>query len=160
MKEYPHLILEKLFQRHFLFDNLTNYFPVNGFCLSKFPHYLACEQQTHFRSSLAIFRRERSDDRKCVCCSQATHYPVHKSDLYARSNMRRKRRRSSSFSPLSPTRSLKKDGEQSSEKDAVLTNSFRKFHSVFKMATTFHETEISGGEFFLDKTGCFYSKQF
>ena len=39
MKEYPHLILEKLFQRHFLFDNLTNYFPVNGFCLSKFPHY-------------------------------------------------------------------------------------------------------------------------
>ena len=64
---------------------------------------LACEQQTHFRSSLlslrkiafdligqhqnkrfhvteivlplgfadAIFRRERSDDRKCVCCSQA-----------------------------------------------------------------------------------------
>ena len=125
MKEYPHLILEKLFQRHFLFDNLTNYFPVNGFCLSKFPHY-----------------------------------PVHKSDLYARSNMRRKRRRSSSFSPQSPTRSLKKDGEQSSERDAVLTNSFRKFHSVFKMATTFHETEISGGELFLDKTGCFYSKQF
>ena len=39
---------------------------------------LACEQQTHFRSSLpslrkiAIFRKERSDDRKCVCCSQAT----------------------------------------------------------------------------------------
>ena len=39
---------------------------------------LACEQQTHFQSSLlslrkvAIFRRERSDDRKCVCCSQAT----------------------------------------------------------------------------------------
>ena len=38
---------------------------------------LACEQQTHFRSSLlslrkiAIFRRERSDDGKCVCCSQA-----------------------------------------------------------------------------------------
>ena len=47
---------------------------------------LAREQQTHFRSSLlslsllppsfspspsAIFRRERSDDRKCVCCSQA-----------------------------------------------------------------------------------------
>ena len=32
---------------------------------------LACEQQTHFRSSLLsrgkIFRRERSDDRKCVC---------------------------------------------------------------------------------------------
>ena len=25
---------------------------------------IACEQQTHFRS-------ERSDDRKCVCCSQA-----------------------------------------------------------------------------------------
>ena len=38
---------------------------------------VACEQQTHFRSSLlslrkiAIFRRERSDDRKCVCGSQA-----------------------------------------------------------------------------------------
>ena len=35
----------------------------------------ACEQQTHFWSSLlslrkiAIFQRERSDDRKCVCCS-------------------------------------------------------------------------------------------
>ena len=27
------------------------------------------------------------------------------------------------------------------------------------MATTFYETEISGGEFFLDKTACFYSKQ-
>ena len=42
---------------------------------------VACEQQTHFRSSLlslrkiAIFRRERSDDRKCVCCSQAS-YPA------------------------------------------------------------------------------------
>ena len=39
---------------------------------------VACEAQTHFRSSLlslrkiAIFRRERSDDRKCVCASQAT----------------------------------------------------------------------------------------
>ena len=38
---------------------------------------LACEQQMHFRSSLLslqkkIFRRERSNDRKCVCCSQAT----------------------------------------------------------------------------------------
>ena len=39
---------------------------------------VACEQRTHFRSSLlslrkiAIFRKERSDDRKCVCCSQAT----------------------------------------------------------------------------------------
>ena len=38
---------------------------------------VACEPQTHFRSSLlslrkiAIFRRERSDDRKCVCGSQA-----------------------------------------------------------------------------------------
>ena len=30
---------------------------------------IACEQQTHYRSSL--LRRERSDDRKCVCCSQA-----------------------------------------------------------------------------------------
>ena len=34
---------------------------------------LACEQQTHFRSSLLSLRKiERSDDRKCVCCSQAT----------------------------------------------------------------------------------------
>ena len=39
---------------------------------------LACEQQTHFRSSplslrkVAIFQRERSDDRKYVYCSQAT----------------------------------------------------------------------------------------
>ena len=39
---------------------------------------LAREAQTHFRLSLlsirkiAIFRRERSDDRKCVCASQAT----------------------------------------------------------------------------------------
>ena len=38
---------------------------------------LACEQQTHFRSPLlslppSIFRRERSDDRKCVCGSQAS----------------------------------------------------------------------------------------
>ena len=50
---------------------------------------LACEAQTHFRSSLLslrkirhgncfaawvrrrYFRRERSDDRKCVCASQA-----------------------------------------------------------------------------------------
>ena len=38
---------------------------------------LACEQQTHFRSSLlslrkiAIFRRKISDDLKCVYCSQA-----------------------------------------------------------------------------------------
>ena len=31
---------------------------------------LACEQQTHFRSSLLSLRKiERSDDRKCVCCS-------------------------------------------------------------------------------------------
>ena len=35
---------------------------------------LACEQQTHFRSSL--LRRQRSDDRKCVCCSQATLAPT------------------------------------------------------------------------------------
>ena len=39
---------------------------------------VACEQQTHFRSSLlslrkiAIFQRERSDDRKCVGCSLAS----------------------------------------------------------------------------------------
>ena len=33
---------------------------------------IACEQQTHFRSSLlSAFRREGSDDWKCVCCSQA-----------------------------------------------------------------------------------------
>ena len=42
------------------------------------PILLACEQQMHFRSALlslrkiAVFRRERGDDRKCVCCSQAT----------------------------------------------------------------------------------------
>ena len=39
---------------------------------------VACEQQTHFRSSplslpkTAIFRRERRDDRKRICCSQAS----------------------------------------------------------------------------------------
>ena len=33
---------------------------------------LACEQQMHFRSSLLSFQRERSNNRKCVCCSQAT----------------------------------------------------------------------------------------
>ena len=33
---------------------------------------LACEAQTHFRSSLLSLRAsERSDDRKCVCASQA-----------------------------------------------------------------------------------------
>ena len=43
---------------------------------------LACEPQTHFRSSLlslrkiAIFRRERGDDRKCVCGSQASLQPA------------------------------------------------------------------------------------
>ena len=39
--------------------------------------YVAYEQQTHFQSSLLslIFRRERSDDQKCVCCSQAMKYP-------------------------------------------------------------------------------------
>ena len=42
-------------------------------------HQVACEQQTHFRWSLlslrkiAIVQRERSDDRKCVYCSQAIH---------------------------------------------------------------------------------------
>ena len=39
---------------------------------------VACEQQTHFRSSLlslrkiAILQRERGDDRKCFCCSLAS----------------------------------------------------------------------------------------
>ena len=39
---------------------------------------VACQQQTHFRSSLlslrkiAIFQRERGDDRKCFCCSLAS----------------------------------------------------------------------------------------
>ena len=36
---------------------------------------LACEQQTYFRSSLLSprkIRREKSDDRKYVCCSQAS----------------------------------------------------------------------------------------
>ena len=33
---------------------------------------LACKQQTYFRTSLLSLRkRERSDDRKYVCCSQA-----------------------------------------------------------------------------------------
>ena len=43
--------------------------------------HIACEQQTYFRSSLLSLRkiatliwRERSDDRKCVCCSQATFH--------------------------------------------------------------------------------------
>ena len=45
-------------------------------------HWLACDQQTYFRSSvltlrkIAIFRRERSDNRKCVCRSQATLWPA------------------------------------------------------------------------------------
>ena len=42
---------------------------------------IACEQKTHFRSSLLslpmTFRRERGDDRKCVCCSQAILYLKH-----------------------------------------------------------------------------------
>ena len=34
---------------------------------------VACEQQTHFRSSLLSLRKiERNDDRKYVCCSQAS----------------------------------------------------------------------------------------
>ena len=33
---------------------------------------LACEQQTHFRSSLLSLRKNGSDDPKCVFCSQAT----------------------------------------------------------------------------------------
>ena len=52
---------------------LDEFFVISGIII-------ACEQQTHFRSSLLspfekyinIFRRERSDDRKCVCCSQAS----------------------------------------------------------------------------------------
>ena len=36
---------------------------------------LACEPQTHFRSSLLYLRRERSDDRKCGCGSQANWSP-------------------------------------------------------------------------------------
>ena len=32
---------------------------------------IACEQQTHFRSSLLSLRK-KWDDRKCVCCSQAS----------------------------------------------------------------------------------------
>ena len=40
---------------------------------------LACEQQTHFRSSLLSLRKiQRSDDQKCVCCSQATSLQVAK----------------------------------------------------------------------------------
>ena len=33
---------------------------------------IACEQQTHFRRRFSPSEKERSDDRKCVCCSQAT----------------------------------------------------------------------------------------
>ena len=33
--------------------------------------FLACEQQTYFRS---LLRRERSDDRKYVCCSHARKF--------------------------------------------------------------------------------------
>ena len=42
---------------------------------NSFHYRIACEQQTHFRSSLLSLRkrRERSDDRKCVCCSQANY---------------------------------------------------------------------------------------
>ena len=32
---------------------------------------IACEQQTHFRSSLLSLRK-KWDDLKCVCCSQAS----------------------------------------------------------------------------------------
>ena len=43
-------------------------------CILATYNKVACEQQTHFRSSLlSILRRERSDDRKCVCCSQANN---------------------------------------------------------------------------------------
>ena len=33
--------------------------------------FLACEQQTYFRSS---FRKERSDDRKFLCCLYASKF--------------------------------------------------------------------------------------
>ena len=49
------------------FEPIKMYFEVErGFRLAwhKNPLTLACEAQTHFR--------ERSDDRKCICASQAT----------------------------------------------------------------------------------------
>ena len=50
-------------------------FPAPIVCATQ--HCIACEQQTHFWSSFlslrkkAIFQRERSDHRKCVCCNQS-----------------------------------------------------------------------------------------
>ena len=64
---------------------------------------VACEQQTYFRSSLrdlslrkivlplrfayAVFRRERSDDRKCVCCWQATSSVIYSVTEQTHGNM-------------------------------------------------------------------------
>ena len=52
-----------------------------NFFFASVTFHIACEQQTHFRSSPLSLRkiailiwRERSDDRKCVCCSQATFH--------------------------------------------------------------------------------------
>ena len=68
----------------------------SSFCPQSYIH-LACEQQTHFRSlppknsyfslppKIAIFRRERGDNQKCVCCTQAnircTIIIVHVNDI-------------------------------------------------------------------------------
>ena len=72
MKEYPHLILEKLFQRHFLFDNLTNYFPVNGFCLSKFPHYPVHKKCAQIRFVSAIQKAQKAQ-KVIVVLSPISH---------------------------------------------------------------------------------------
>ena len=76
--------------------HIPNTLITSSFCPQSYVH-LACEQQTHFRSlpsknsyfslppKIAIFRRERGDNRKCVCCSQAnircTIIIVHVNDI-------------------------------------------------------------------------------
>ena len=56
----------------------SGYLECETYCIVMARSRLACVAQTHFRSSLlslrkiAIFRRERSDIRKCVCASQAS----------------------------------------------------------------------------------------
>ena len=60
--------------QHWIENNILNGSYLVGHSLWN----VACEQQTHFRSSLlslppknSYFNLERSDDRKSVCCSQA-----------------------------------------------------------------------------------------
>ena len=47
--------------------------------------WVACKAQTHFRPSLLSLRkirRERSDDRKCVCASQARVWGAYSTKFY------------------------------------------------------------------------------